>query len=100
MSAQGNTVLFLAPGAGTNTSGEYNVLAFCPENYCCPVDSNGNLTGASTNPFCQPGCSGGAAAICAAEGNNTTIPYQGVCDFADGGPLLPDTGPVPDAGKD
>lgn len=99
VSSQGNTVLFLAPGAGTNTAGDYNVLAFCPENYCCPVDSNGNLTGKSTNPFCQPGCSGGAAAICVAEGN-TTVPYQGVCDFADGGPLLPDTGPVEDAGKD
>jgi len=32
----------------------------CPENYCCPT------SGESTNPFCQPGCSGGLAAICAA----------------------------------
>src|SRR5215468_4266169 len=32
----------------------------CPENYCCPVN------GPSMNPFCQKGCSGGQASICAA----------------------------------
>jgi hypothetical protein len=90
VAAQGNTVLFLAPGAGTNTSGAFNVLAFCPENYCCPVDSSGNLT-TSTNPNCQPGCNGGAASICTATGN-ATAPYVGVCDFADSGVLPPDGG--------
>jgi hypothetical protein len=34
----------------------------CPENYCCPPD------GTSPNPFCQTGCNGGQAAICAAGG--------------------------------
>jgi hypothetical protein len=33
----------------------------CPENYCCPAD------GKSDNPYCQPGCNGGAAAICIAD---------------------------------
>jgi hypothetical protein len=33
----------------------------CPENYCCPAD------GKSDNPYCQPGCNGGAAAICTAD---------------------------------
>jgi hypothetical protein len=33
----------------------------CPENYCCPAD------GKSDNPYCQPGCNGGAAAICLAD---------------------------------
>ena len=103
ISAQGNTVLFLAPGAGTNTSGAYDVLEFCPENYCCPVDSNGNLT-TSTNPNCQPGCNGGAASICTAVGN-ATAPYVGVCDFADSGVVPPEdaeseAGSVPDDAGD
>ncbi len=34
----------------------------CPENYCCPT------SGTSTNPLCQPGCNGGAEAICEATG--------------------------------
>jgi hypothetical protein len=38
------------------------IIPFCPENYCCSVDSNGNIN--SSNPNCQPGCNGGAAAIC------------------------------------
>jgi hypothetical protein len=98
----GTVLMDLQPGAGTNSTGAFDVLEFCPENYCCPVDGNGNLT-ASTNPNCQPGCNGGAAAICASIGN-ATAPYVGVCDFADGGPLPsedagpPDTGPAPDAG--
>jgi len=78
VSAQGNTVLFLASGAGP-------VLEFCPENYCCPVDADGNLT-TSSNPNCQPGCNGGATAICVANGN--AAPYAGVCGFADSG-ILP-----------
>jgi hypothetical protein len=32
------------------------IPAYCVENYCCPA------TGTSGNPFCQPGCNGGAAA--------------------------------------
>jgi hypothetical protein len=78
----GTPELALAAGAGVNSAGAYNVLEFCPENYCCPVDGNGNLT-TSSNPNCQLGCNGGAAAICAAIGN-TTPPYAGVCDFANG----------------
>ena len=35
----------------------------CPENYCCPIN------GASNNPFCQPGCAGGQASICASDGD-------------------------------
>jgi len=90
LTPQGNTALFLAPGAGTNNAGAFDVLAFCPENYCCPVDSNGNLT-TSTNPNCQPGCNGGAQSICTANGNGA--PYDGVCDFADSGVV-----PAEDAG--
>jgi hypothetical protein len=37
--------------------------ANCPENYCCPK------SGTSTNVFCQPGCNGGQASICAAGGD-------------------------------
>jgi hypothetical protein len=87
LTPQGNVALFLGPGAGMNTSTPplYNVLEYCPENYCCPVDSNGNLTGTSSNPNCQAGCNGGAAALCTALGNNTTPPYTGVCDFLDSG---------------
>ena len=100
LSAQGNTVLFLAAGAGVNgIDGGYDVLAFCPENYCCPVDSNGDLT-PSSNPNCQPGCNGGASSICTSLGN-TTAPYVGVCDFANTGVFDDagsDAGPVPDAG--
>lgn len=85
----------LGAGAGTDVNGNPNVLQFCPENYCCPVDSSGALT-TSNNSNCLPGCNGGAAAICAAVGDSTE-PYVGVCDFADGGPL-PDGAPVSDAG--
>jgi hypothetical protein len=35
----------------------------CPENYCCPT------SGTSNNPYCQPGCNGGQASICAAGGD-------------------------------
>jgi len=82
-SYQGTPELALGPGAGTNSAGAFDVLAFCPENYCCPVDSNGNLT-TSTNANCQPGCNGGAASICTSIGNSTP-PYVGVCEFADSG---------------
>ncbi len=39
--------------------------AYCPESYCCPT------SGSSSNPFCQPGCNGGAAAICKADPTQT-----------------------------
>jgi hypothetical protein len=58
-------------------------IQFCPENYCCPADLS-----QSTNPYCQPGCNGGAAAICAADGTNT-----GACACADAG----ECAPAPDA---
>jgi hypothetical protein len=35
----------------------------CAENYCCPT------SGSSSNPYCQPGCNGGQASICAAGGD-------------------------------
>jgi hypothetical protein len=75
---------FLGAGAGLDSAGSYNVLLYCPENYCCPVDSNGDLT-TSTNANCQVGCNGGAQAICTANGNGA--PYDGVCDFADSGEI-------------
>jgi|SRR5580704_8332824 hypothetical protein len=40
-------------------------IAFCPENYCCPTTVT-----ASDNAYCQPGCNGGAAAICTADPTN------------------------------
>jgi hypothetical protein len=89
LTAQGNFALFLGAGAGTNASGAYDVLEFCPENYCCPVDSNGNLT-TSTNANCQTGCNGGAQALCTANGNGD--PYDGVCDFADSGTVPAEAG--------
>src|SRR5580700_3676909 len=89
--------LALAAGAGINSAGSYDVLEFCPENYCCPVDADGNLTGTSSNLYCQPGCNGGAAAICAAIGN-TTAPYVGVCDFANSGVLPSEDGGTEEAG--
>jgi hypothetical protein len=55
------------------------IIPFCQENYCCPVDSNGNIV--SSNPNCQPGCNGSAAAICAADMD------PGACLLADGGSL-------------
>jgi hypothetical protein len=92
----GTPELALAAGAGINTSGTYDVLEFCPENYCCPVDGDGNLA-PSSNANCQPGCNGGAASICAAIGN-TTAPYAGVCDFASSGMLPSEDGGTEEAG--
>ncbi len=70
-------------GNGLQCTGQASTpsIAFCPENYCCPLDGNGNITG--SNPNCQPGCNGGAAAICAATKDTAT------CAFA-----------YPDAGSD
>jgi hypothetical protein len=101
-SYQGTPEVALGSGAGTNSAGAYNVLAFCPENYCCPVDGNGNLYPPgpnNTNPNCQPGCNGGAASICASIGD-TTAPYVGVCGFADDGVYPSEAGSTPeDAGS-
>jgi hypothetical protein len=55
--------------------------ALCPENYCCPTN------GASNNPFCQTGCNGGAASICAADMD------PDACAFAD--VLVPGPSPEP-----
>ncbi len=68
----------------TGPQGGNPAVPFCPENYCCSVDGNGNIR--SSNPNCQPGCNGGAAAICAA----TMDP--GACAVADGGMPPPEAG--------
>jgi len=47
-------------------------IAYCPENYCCPATVT-----ASDNPYCQPGCNGGATAICGADPTNA-----GACAFS------------------
>jgi hypothetical protein len=44
--------------------------ALCPESYCCPIN------GDSTDPYCQEGCNGGAAAIC-----NADPEADAACDF-------------------
>jgi hypothetical protein len=49
----------------------------CAENYCCPA------SGTSTNVFCQPGCNGGQAAICAQGGDADCQELDG---GTDGGP--------------
>jgi hypothetical protein len=43
-------------GAGLACS----VVPDCPETYCCPTSGN------SSNVYCQSGCNGGLAAMCAA----------------------------------
>jgi hypothetical protein len=55
------------------------IIPFCQENYCCPVDSNGDIV--SSNPNCQPGCNGSAAVLCALTAD------PGACLLADGGSL-------------
>jgi len=69
----------LVPGLGSAAG---PVLLYCPENYCCPVDGNGNLM-PSTNPNCQVGCNGGAASICSATSDPDTCACAAV--LADGG---------------
>jgi hypothetical protein len=65
-------------------------IAFCPENYCCPATVT-----ASDNPYCQPGCNGGAAAICSDDPMNAAA-----CAFAScaGDAANPETCPQ-DAGE-
>jgi hypothetical protein len=85
----------------------------CPENYCCPVTADGGL-GPSSNPFCQPGCNGGAASICNAGQSGDTAACAFACqndpsDLKDPGTQCdagsPDGGddgpePTPDSGGD
>jgi hypothetical protein len=68
-------------GSGLVCTGQGSspAIPFCPENYCCPLDSSGNITGG--NDFCMPGCAGGAAAICKANSD------PGACAFAGGASL-------------
>jgi hypothetical protein len=53
----------------------------CPETYCCPVDSNGNLE-SSSDPNCQTGCNGGAASMCNASLRGGAGDDGGECAFA------------------
>ena len=68
-------------GSGLVCTGQGSspAVPFCPENYCCSVDSSGNIN--STNDFCKPGCAGGAASICKANSD------PGACAFAGGASL-------------
>jgi hypothetical protein len=68
-----------ATGLVCTGQGSSPAIAFCPENYCCPLDSSGNITGGNAN--CQPGCNGGAASICKATND------PGACAFSTGTPL-------------
>ncbi len=68
-----------ASGLVCTGQGSSPAVPFCPENYCCSVDSNGNLD--SSNAFCQPGCAGGAASIC------TATKDPGACALAGGATL-------------
>jgi hypothetical protein len=89
--------------AQTSAASVGPLLAFCPENYCCAVDSNGNIN--STNPNCQPGCNGGAAAICLAAGSGATVPACICAAVTDDTATDPACNPAtyvasPDAGTD
>jgi len=66
-------------GSVCTGQGSAPTIPFCPENYCCSVDSNGNIN--SADPNCQPGCNGGAASICKANSD------PGACAFAAGATL-------------
>jgi hypothetical protein len=73
-------------GSGLVCTGQGSApsVPYCPENYCCSVDGNGNIN--SSNPNCQLGCNGGAAAICAATKD------PGACAVAAGMPPPSDAG--------
>jgi hypothetical protein len=84
----GNLIPALGSGAGP-------VLMYCAENYCCSVDSMGNIN--SSNPNCQPGCNGGAATMCTATSDPATCACAAVLD--DGGsPTSAACQATPDAG--
>jgi hypothetical protein len=82
-----------ASGLVCTGQGSSPSVPFCPENYCCSVDANGNIN--STNPNCLPGCNGGAASICTADKD------PGACALAGGASLQAamaadeDAGPMP-----
>jgi len=59
------------------------LIPFCPEDYCCSATTaaDGTLTITSSDPNCQPGCNGGAQAMCTADMD------PGACLYADGGTL-------------
>jgi hypothetical protein len=48
----------------------------CPENYCCPA------SGPYSSTFCESGCAGGQASICAA-GGDADCPTEGGEDGGD-----------------
>jgi len=62
-------------GSGLSCSGNpigisaNHPIPYCPENYCCPINADGTVDFTNTNPYCQPGCNGGAEAICVASDN-------------------------------
>jgi hypothetical protein len=72
-------------GSGLHCSGNpigiaaNHPIPYCPENYCCPINADGTVDFTNTNPFCQPGCNGGAEAICLASDNAADA---GACIFA------------------
>jgi hypothetical protein len=89
-----------ASGLVCTGQGSSPAVPFCPENYCCSVDSNGNIN--SSNNFCKPGCAGGAMSIC------TATKDPGACALAGGASLAvamamdedaaaPAPAPTPDA---
>lgn len=55
-------------------------IAYCPENYCCTPSP-----ASSDNPYCQPGCNGGAQAECTDSLLGMGAPNPAACAFADGG---------------
>jgi hypothetical protein len=81
-------------GDGLFCTGQASIpmVAFCPENYCCPLDSNGNPTGG--NNFCMPGCAGGAASICKANSDPGACAFAGGASLAAAMALDEDAGPA------
>jgi hypothetical protein len=73
-------------------------IPFCPENYCCSVDSSGNIN--SSNVWCQPGCNGGAASICAANKDPGACALAGGASLAAAMALDEDGGAAPPATTD
>jgi hypothetical protein len=67
-------------------------LPDCPETYCCPV------SGMSSNPYCQPGCGGGALSIifasCSTSTPNALCPCINNINGINEGPLSPDNYPT------
>jgi hypothetical protein len=77
-------------------------IPFCPENYCCPANADGTVDYASaSSPYCQPGCNGGAAAICAAGGGEADAEACEVAaclgDASDPSSCVGEGGPTPES---